>query len=80
MHACTRFGEPLTIAFTRLTLGFQVRLERRWEWDTLMPNETDLPQYSHFAMGAPPLLRVELLNGHNKKDYTIAENKMQGFF
>ena len=26
-----RLGVPLTTAFTRLMLGFQVRLERRWE-------------------------------------------------
>ena len=32
------------IAFTRLTLGFHTRLERRWEWDTLMPKVTPLSQ------------------------------------
>lgn len=37
------------IAFTRLTLGFQALLERLWEWETLIPNVTPLPQISHFA-------------------------------
>ena len=32
------------IAFTRLTLGFHTRLERRWEWETLMPKVTPLSQ------------------------------------
>ena len=32
------------IAFTRLTLGFQVRLERRWEWETWIPKVTPLSQ------------------------------------
>lgn len=42
-------GEPSTIALTRFTLGFHIRLERLWEWETLMPNVTPLPQISHFA-------------------------------
>jgi hypothetical protein len=50
VHTLMCFGEPLTIAFTRFTLGFQVLLERLCEWDTLMPKETSLPQKSHFAM------------------------------
>ena len=32
--AYTLRGEPFTIAFTRLMLGFQVLLERLWEWET----------------------------------------------
>ena len=43
-------GVPFTIAFTRFTLGFHVLLERLWEWDTLIPNVTPLPQNSHFAI------------------------------
>ena len=46
----TWVGVPSTIAFTRFTLGFQVRLERRWEWDTRMPKVTPLSQNSHLAM------------------------------
>ena len=42
-------GEPSTIAFTRFTLGFHALLARLWEWETLMPNVTPLPQISHFA-------------------------------
>jgi hypothetical protein len=44
------------MALTRLTLGFHVRLERLWEWLTLIPNATSLPQNSHFAIiEAPPV-------------------------
>ena len=43
-------GVPFTTAFTRFTLGFHVLLERLWEWDTLIPNVTPLPQNSHFAI------------------------------
>jgi ABC-type dipeptide/oligopeptide/nickel transport system ATPase subunit len=44
VQAYTWHGVPLTTALTRLTLGFQVRLERLWEWETLMPKVTPLPQ------------------------------------
>ena len=44
-------GVPSTTALTRLTLGFHILLERLWEWDTLIPNVTPLPQISHFAIG-----------------------------
>jgi hypothetical protein len=54
VQAYTRFGVPLTIAFTRLMFGFQVLLERLCEWETLIPKETSLPQISHFAISAPP--------------------------
>jgi hypothetical protein len=43
-------GEPSTIALTRFTLGFQALLERLWEWDTLIPKVTPLPQKSHLAI------------------------------
>ena len=38
------------MAFTRRTLGFQVRVDLLWEWETLMPKVTPFPQMSHFAM------------------------------
>lgn len=50
VQAYTRLGDPSTIALTRLTFGFQVLLERLWEWETLIPKVTLFPQYSHFAM------------------------------
>ena len=53
------------MALTRFTLGFQVRLERLWEWLTLMPKAISLPQNSHFAIYvAPPfrLISVDSLN------------------
>lgn len=51
------FGVPFTTALTLLILGFQVLLVFLWEWDTLLPNTTPLPQTLHFAMTAtPPVL------------------------
>ena len=49
-------GVPLIKAFTRLTLGFQGRLERRWEWETLIPKVTPLSQNSHLAIRCTSLL------------------------
>lgn len=55
VQAYTWQGVPLTTALTRLTLGFQARLERLWEWETLIPKETSFSQNWHFAMDeAPP--------------------------
>ena len=45
---------PLTIAFTRFILGFQVRLLLLWEWLTWMPKATSFPQNSQVAIAAPP--------------------------
>ena len=50
VQAYTWQGVPLTTALTRFTLGFQARLERLWEWETLIPKVTPLPQKSHFAI------------------------------
>ena len=44
VQAYTWHGVPLTTALTRFTLGFQVLLERLWEWETLIPKVTPLPQ------------------------------------
>ena len=44
VQAYTWHGVPFTMALTRLTLGFQVLLERLWEWETLIPKVTPLPQ------------------------------------
>lgn len=43
-------GVPSTIALTRFTLGFHILLDRLWEWETLMPKVTPLPQISHLAI------------------------------
>ena len=48
----------MTIALTRLTLGFHVLLLLLCEWETLMPKEISLPQKSHFAM------QMHLLNNN----------------
>ena len=50
VHAYTWQGVPLTTALTRLTLGFHARLERLWEWETLIPKVTPLSQKSHLAI------------------------------
>ena len=50
VQAYTWQGVPLTTALTRLTLGFHARLERLWEWETLIPKVTPLPQKSHLAI------------------------------
>ena len=60
----TWHGVPLTIAFTRRTLGFQVRLERLCEWETLIPKVTPLPQTSHFAIFPAPPYLYHLSNGY----------------
>ena len=44
VQAYTWHGVPFTMALTRFTLGFHARLERLWEWETLIPNVTPLPQ------------------------------------
>ncbi|MPN05029.1 hypothetical protein SDC9_152278 [bioreactor metagenome] len=59
MQTYTCLVVPLTIAFTRFTLGFQGRLERRWEWETWIPKATPLSQNSHLA------IRLYLLAGWN---------------
>ena len=50
VQAYTWQGVPLTTALTRFTLGLMVRLERLWEWETLIPKVTPLPQKSHLAI------------------------------
>ena len=50
VQAYTFLGVPSTIALTRLMLGFQALLARLWEWETLIPKVTPLPQTSHFAI------------------------------
>ena len=75
VQALMRQGVPLTIAFTRFTLGFQVRLERRWEWETLMPKETSLLQISHLAM-----VCTSFSNSHNKNIIADSPAKCKAFF
>lgn len=70
----TLLGEPLTIAFTLLTFGFQVLLERLCEWETLIPNVISFPQYSHFAISEHLLVNFERI------DITTYSAKLQVFF
>lgn len=49
-HTWMWHGVPFTMALTRCTLGFQVLLEALWEWETLLPKVTPLPQTAHFAI------------------------------
>ena len=48
------------MALTRFTLGFQVLLERLWEWETLIPKVTPLSQKSHFAISCTSYLKNQL--------------------
>ena len=41
---------PFTTVLTGLMLAFHVLLALLWEWLTLIPKETPLPQISHFAI------------------------------
>jgi hypothetical protein len=61
VQAYTWQGVPLTTALTRFTLGLMVRLERLWEWETLIPKVTPLPQKSHLAIRCTSYLK----NTHN---------------
>ena len=70
----TLLGEPLTIALTLLTLGFQVLFERLCEWETLIPKVISFPQYSHFAISEHLLVNFERIN------IIISPAKMQAFF
>jgi hypothetical protein len=63
---------PLTTALTRLTLGFQVRLERLWEWETLIPKVTPLPQKSHFAISLHLQSKINHLR-HRRRFDMIAD-------
>jgi hypothetical protein len=49
VHTFTRFGAPLTSARTRWMFGFQRRLVRTWECETLLPKLGRLPQTSQVA-------------------------------
>ena len=50
VQTLTLFGVPLTRAFTLLTLAFHVLFDLLWEWLTLIPKATPLPQISHLAI------------------------------
>ena len=60
VQAYTWHGVPLTTALTRFTLGFHARLERLWEWETLMPKVTPLSQKSHLAIHCTSYLHDNL--------------------
>src|SRR5690606_20941063 len=49
VHTLTRLGVPPTIARTRWMFGFQRRLVRMWECETLCPKPGPLPQTSQLA-------------------------------
>lgn len=71
-------GVPFTIAFTRWTLGFHVLFVSLWEWETLLPKVTPLPQISHFAIvGYTSLNHVEK---HLWFYYSRCSRKKQVFF
>ena len=72
----TWHGVPLITAFTRRTFGFQVRLERLWEWETLIPKVTPFPQISHFAI----FLHLLIINSGNGHYNTTSQRNLQEDF
>ena len=50
VQMCIFLDVPLTTVLTGLTLAFHVLLDLLWEWLTLIPKVTPLPQISHFAI------------------------------
>ena len=83
VQAYTWQGVPFTTALTRLTLGFHSRLERLWEWETLIPKVTPLPQKSHFAIHCTSHPNHYLHNLHPNRAlryHTRFRRKMQAFF
>lgn len=83
VQAYTWQGVPFTTALTRFTLGFHSRLERLWEWETLIPKVTPLPQKSHFAIHCTSHPNHYLHNLHHNRAlryHTRFRRKMQAFF
>ena len=74
VQAYTWQGVPLTTALTRFTLGFQARLERLWEWETLIPKVTPLPQKSHFAIHCTSHLNDHSMNYASCRRFDIIPN------
>ena len=70
VQMCIFLDVPLTTVLTGLTFAFQVLLALLWEWLTLIPNATPLPQISHFAIYMHLLLII------TKKLYSIGCNTM----
>ena len=81
VQAYTWQGVPLTTALTRLTLGFHARLERLWEWETLIPKVTPLPQKSHLAISLHLLSGITSMRPSQALDYDNRLcSKMQALF
>jgi hypothetical protein len=58
VHALMYFGLPSTMARTRWTLGFHLRLVTLWAWEMLLPVIGPLPQISHRCAIVEFLLEV----------------------
>lgn len=76
----------MTIALTRLTLGFHVLFVRLCEWETLIPKVTPFPQISHFAIRLHLLINlsfklsnVTIISYHSEKCKPFLK-KTQNFF
>ena len=61
VHTYNLLGTPFTLHLTCLIFGFHILFVFLWEWLTLWPNWTLLPQTAHFAMTAPPRNLLSLL-------------------
>src|SRR5690606_17686288 len=68
VHTLTRLGVPPTIARTRWMFGFQRRLVRMWECETLCPKPGPLPQTSQLAATVSPECRARLCRTTARRD------------
>src|SRR5262245_51078175 len=89
VQTCKRFGAPLTMARTRWMFGFQRRLVRRCECDTVMPHDGCFPQtsqtaaieirgYQRGAFLPNDLLKVMRRNGRNARDASRSRRREGG--
>ena len=54
VQTCILLEAPFTMHLTLLMLECQILLDLLWEWLTLFPKWTPLPQISHLAIITPP--------------------------
>ena len=72
VHTCILLAAPFTLHFTLLTFEFQIALDLLWEWLTLLPKWTPLPQISHFAIVSTSSTKLS----HSTHNVNILSEKM----
>lgn len=71
VQTCILLVAPFTLHFTLLTFEFQIALDLLWEWLTLFPKWTPLPQISHFAIVSTSLTKLS----HSTHNISILPKK-----